>query len=129
MQSLELKNLRNLLSIAPIHVIVKWKPYPPYWKSNQRITADPQSVGTKIKQRRLQLRWRQADLAQMLKVSSLSIHNWECGVTNPSRRMLWRIGRFLNHEGVRTSKVDSEPFRRNVETVGNDVQLLLFQPS
>jgi transcriptional regulator with XRE-family HTH domain len=55
----------------------------------------PQSIGTQLKRRRLELHLFQADLAKRLGVSAVSVSNWERGAIQPSRRIRARIREFL----------------------------------
>jgi DNA-binding XRE family transcriptional regulator len=95
MQSIHLEKIALLLSLNPVHIKVRRIPYPPHWKTGQKPSNPPQSLGDQIKKHRLELHWLQADLAKVLGVHVVSVSNWERGITAPSRRMRKRIQEFL----------------------------------
>jgi DNA-binding XRE family transcriptional regulator len=62
----------------------------------QPLVPEPQTIGDHLKQRRLLLGLSQAAAAQILRVSPLSVLNWERGHRQPVRAAtLQRIIRFL----------------------------------
>jgi len=97
MQSLHLENIALLLSLQPVHIKVPRIPYPPHWKSGQRLSKSPQSLGDQIRKHRLGLRWLQPHLAKAMGVHVVSVSNWERGTSTPSRRMMKRIQAFLDY--------------------------------
>src|SRR5438105_1220619 len=96
MQPSKLTNIMRLLALCPLHITVRQRPYPRHWKSKQLRTLRT-SIGEQIRKHRLELHWRQADVARKLGVTTVSISDWERGVTTPSRRMAKKIENFLNH--------------------------------
>jgi transcriptional regulator with XRE-family HTH domain len=110
MPSINLKNLRILLSLGPIHTITPRNVFPPHWKSNQRIPANPKTIGEKIKKHRLNHHWLQRDVAKNIGVSSTSVSNWERGIKSPSRRMTKKIREFLDCPPKSTPKIQSHSF-------------------
>ena len=97
MQPHHIKNILLLLSLCPFQISRTCRPYPPHWKSNQRIPLQPQTLGEQIKTHRLKLHWLQTDVAAKIGISSASVSNWERGVTSPSRRMTKKIREFLGY--------------------------------
>src|SRR5665213_923194 len=97
MQQIQLKNIRLLLSLCPFQISHPRHLFPPHWKSNQRVPAQPTTLGEQIKKHRLELHWLQTDVAAKMGISSTSVSNWERGITSPSRRMTKRIREFLDH--------------------------------
>jgi transcriptional regulator with XRE-family HTH domain len=97
MEPIQLENIALLLSLQKVHIKVPRIPYPPHWKAGQRLSQSPQSLGDKIKKRRLELHWFQADVAGVIGVHLVSVSNWERGISMPSRRMLTRIQEFLDY--------------------------------
>src|SRR6266516_2706925 len=95
MQLPKLENLRRALSLFAVRINVRRIPYPPHWRTNQTAAEIPGTIGEHIKQRRLQLRLLQREVAEQLGVSTVSISNWERGVGEPSRRLRSRIRQFL----------------------------------
>ena len=95
---MQLKNIRLLLSLCPVHISHPYRPKPRHWKSNQKIPKQPQTFGERIKKHRLELGWFQRDVAAKIGISSTSISDWERGVTFPARRMKKKIQEFLEHE-------------------------------
>lgn len=53
------------------------------------------SVGTRIKERRLQLGYKQSELAEMLKITPSAIGNYETGVSHPKEDVLYGLFKFL----------------------------------
>jgi transcriptional regulator with XRE-family HTH domain len=111
MQQIQLKNIRLLLSLCPFHISRPRHQFPPHWKSNQRVPAQPATLGDQIKKHRLELHWLQTDAAAKIRISSASISNWERGITTPSRRMIKRIHEFLDYAPKPISKVHIINFR------------------
>jgi transcriptional regulator with XRE-family HTH domain len=97
MQPSQLNNIPQLLRLCAVQITVRRQPYPPHWKSNQQSSLLRESIGKKIRKRRLELHWLQEDVARMLEVSAVSISNWERGTVIPSRRMKKKIWDFLRH--------------------------------
>jgi DNA-binding XRE family transcriptional regulator len=92
---MHLKHILLFLSIRPVRVSRPYHPYPPHWKSNQRIARQPQTLGEKIKKRRIERRMFQRQAAAKIGISTASLSKWECGLTNPLRRMTKSIQEFL----------------------------------
>jgi transcriptional regulator with XRE-family HTH domain len=97
MQSLHLENIARLLSLQTVHIKVPRTPYPPHWKSGQRFSKPPQSLGAQIRKRRLELHWLPADVGKAIGVHVVSVSNWERGTSTASRRMMKRIQTFLDY--------------------------------
>jgi DNA-binding XRE family transcriptional regulator len=110
MQSLDIKNILLLLSLCPFQISRPRHLFPPHWKSNQRVPAQPTTLGERIKKHRLQLHWLQTDVAVKIGISSTSVSNWERGITTPSRRMTKRIQKFLDYAPKPISKVHRNDF-------------------
>ena len=58
----------------------------------------PETLGEHLKNHRLQLAWRQKDVAQFLQVDDWTICNWENDKTSPPIRFLPRIIEFLGYD-------------------------------
>jgi DNA-binding XRE family transcriptional regulator len=97
MRPINLKNIRILLSLGPVHTSIPRHLFPPHWKSNQQVPEQSNTLGEKIKKHRLKLHWLQTDVADRFNTSSASVSNWERGITIPSRRMKKRIAEFLGY--------------------------------
>jgi len=110
MQQIQLKNIRLLLSLCPFHISRARHQFPPHWKSNQRVPAQPTTLGDQIKKHRLELHWLQTDVASKIGISSASVSNWERGITTPSRRMTKRIREFLDYTPKLAIKVQRNDF-------------------
>src|ERR1017187_7188813 len=110
MQSFHIKKILLLLSLCPVHTSRPYWPYPRHWKSNQRILAQPQTLGEQIKIHRLELHWLQTDVAKKIGISSASVSNWERGITSPSRRMTKKIQEFLDYTPKLIPKVQINDF-------------------
>jgi DNA-binding XRE family transcriptional regulator len=95
MKTLHLENIHRLLELGPVYITVQRLAYPPHWRSGQRFTGSPQSIGFELWRKRMELRLLQAELAKGLGVSAVTISNWERGVSQPSRRIQRRIRGFL----------------------------------
>ncbi len=61
MQPPPIKNVLLLLSLYPFHVSRPYRPLPRHWKSNQKASAKPKTLGEQIKKHRLELCWLQRD--------------------------------------------------------------------
>jgi|SRR6266853_1465642 len=61
MQEAYLKNIRLVLTLDPVQIRVRRTPYPPHWKSGQRLPGKPRSLGHQIKKHRLEFHLLQAD--------------------------------------------------------------------
>src|SRR5665213_1441181 len=92
---MQLKHILRLLSLGPVRVSRPYRRPPLHWKSNQLVAAHPQTLGEKIKKRRIELCMFQREAAAKIGISSTSLSNWECGITDPSRRMAKSIQKFL----------------------------------
>ena len=110
MQSIHLKNILFLLSLRPVHISRPRRLLPRHWKSNQRASAQPATLGEQIKKHRLELCWFQRDVAKTIGISPTSVSNWERGVTSPSRRMTKKIQKFLEYAPVVVPKKPSDGF-------------------
>jgi len=110
MPSINLKNLRILLSLGPVHTSTPRRLFPPHWKSNQRPPANPKTIGEKIKKYRLDHHWLQRDIAKKIGISATSVSNWERGITSPSRRRTKRIQEFLDCPPKPTPKIQRNSF-------------------
>jgi transcriptional regulator with XRE-family HTH domain len=108
---MQLKNIRLLLSICPLHISRPYRQLPRHWKSNQKAPAQPKTLGEQIKKHRLELSWLQRDVAAKIGISSTSVSNWERGVTSPSRRMTKKIQEFLDYTPKLIPKVQRIDFR------------------
>ena len=97
MQSSHLQNIALFLSLQTVHIKVPRISYPSHWRSSQRLSNLPQSLGDQIRKHRLELHWLQADLAKVIGVHVVSVSNWERGTSTPSRRMMKRIQEFLDY--------------------------------
>jgi transcriptional regulator with XRE-family HTH domain len=128
MQPTQLEKIRRLLSLRPVKITVPREIYPPHWKSTQSRTSSPKSIGDKIRNRRLELRWLQADVARKFEVTSVSISNWERGTTTPPSRMMRKIQDFLCDTTVQVAK--DRDHRRGYRARGilpTAIQLRLFE--
>src|ERR1700722_1814822 len=105
---MQLKNVRLLLSLCPLHISRPYRAPPRHWKSNQKAPARPKTLGEQIKKHRLELRWLQRDVAAKIGISSPSISDWERGITSPSRRMKKKIREFLDYKPIPMLK--KQPF-------------------
>jgi transcriptional regulator with XRE-family HTH domain len=85
----------RLLSLWPVKISRQRRPFPRHWKSNQLLPSHLQTIGEQIKKHRLELHWLQSDVAAKIRVSVVSVSNWERGITLPSRKMTKRILEFL----------------------------------
>lgn len=54
------------------------------------------SIGSRIKERREELGLKQSELAKLVGVSSGSIGNYECGVSAPNEKILFKLFEALN---------------------------------
>jgi transcriptional regulator with XRE-family HTH domain len=123
---MQLKHIVAFLSLAPLRVSRRYHPCPPHWKSNQRTATQPQTLGEKIKKRRIELRLFQREAAAKIGVSTASLSKWECGITDPSRRMMKKIQEFLTNTTPRVPK--TPPFRCKICGInGNSAQYCLFE--
>jgi DNA-binding XRE family transcriptional regulator len=95
MQEFDLSNIRRVLFFGPVHIKVPRPHYPPHWRSGQRPFGPPESLGFQLRRRRLELHLLQADVAAALGVHTVSISNWERGVSQPSRQVRKQIREFL----------------------------------
>jgi transcriptional regulator with XRE-family HTH domain len=110
MRSINLKNIRILLSLGPVHTSTPRHLFPPHWKSNQRIPVNPKTIGENIRRYRLELYWLQIDVAKKIGISSKSVSNWERGITSPSRGMTKKIQKFFNFPPKPTPKIQRNIF-------------------
>jgi DNA-binding XRE family transcriptional regulator len=101
---MQLKHILLFLSLGPLRISHRYHPYPPHWESNQRIATHPQTLGEKIKKRRIELHMFQQEAASRIGVSIASLSKWECGVTKPSSRMTKSIQEFLTDITPQVSK-------------------------
>ncbi|HTY11530.1 MAG TPA: helix-turn-helix transcriptional regulator [Bacteroidota bacterium] len=60
-------------------------------------TEPPKTVGDHIKKRRLQLGWGATHVAQLLKVSTNTVYNWEKSRREPMVHLIPRITQFLGY--------------------------------
>ena len=128
MQSLHFENIALLLSLQTVHIKVPRIPYPPHWKTGQRLSESQQSLGDQIRMHRLELHWLQADLAKAIGVHVVSISNWERGIASPSRRVVKRIQQFLDYTWQTVPENTSTgSYARQCEKCDTTGQLCLFQ--
>jgi transcriptional regulator with XRE-family HTH domain len=128
MQSPHLENIALLLSLQTVHIKVPRIPYPPHWKTGQRLSESQQSLGDQIRMHRLELHWLQADLAKAIGVHVVSISNWERGIASPSRRVVKRIQKFLDYTWQTVPENTSTgSCARQCEKCETTGQLCLFQ--
>jgi len=120
MQSPHMENILCLLSLAPVHTSRPRHLFPPHWKSNQRVPANPATLGEQIKKHRLELHWLQLDVAAKIGISPTSVSNWERGITSPSRRMTKRIREFLDYTPKLVIKVQRRDFHCQTCGISNN---------
>ena len=82
--NISLRYIPKLLMLSPVRISRKRPISPPYWRSNQQISIHPETLGAKIRGRRLELRLLQSFVAKQIGVSTASISSWERGVTAPA---------------------------------------------
>jgi transcriptional regulator with XRE-family HTH domain len=72
----------------------------------------PKTIGDHIRKRRLQLGWGATHLAQLLKVSTDTVYNWEHNRSKPGIRFMPGIANFLGYA----------PASSNPKTLGEKIK-------
>ena len=85
-----------------------------------------ETLGDRIRARRIDLGLRQRDVAEMIGVSSFTVGNWEAGKTDPAVQYLPRIANFLGPLQLKPAELPSD-FPARLQVIRRDLGLTQSQ--
>lgn len=85
-------------------------PLGPYFIQVKGYPANPKSIGEAIRKRRLDLKLRQVDVAQIIGCDEMSIVNWEKGHTTPAVDRMAGVIQFLGYNPLQSGDTVGERF-------------------
>ena len=83
-----------------------------------RIPTHPETIGDRIRRRRLALKLTQKDVAEAVRVDECSVFNWEANISQPDLRYIPAVIDFLGYNPLPRAETLSERLVRHRTSVG-----------